>query len=136
MTLLDVRDLHVEFASARGTVRAVDGVSFAIARGETLALLGESGCGKSVTALAVDRLLPANARIAGGEVRLDGADLLAMPERDMRNVRGRRIGMIFQEPQGALNPVMTIGKQIMEALPGSLSGDAKESRAIEWLERV
>jgi peptide/nickel transport system ATP-binding protein len=136
MTLLDVRDLRVEFASSRGTVRAADGVSFAIARGETLALLGESGCGKSVTALAVDRLLPANARIAGGEVRLDGLELLALPERDMRAVRGRRIGMIFQEPQSALNPVMTIGHQIMEALPDSLSASVKQKRAIEWLERV
>ena len=136
MTLLEVRDLRVEFASVRGVVRAVDGVTFSIARGETLALLGESGCGKSVTALAVDRLLPANARIAAGEIRLDGEDLFALPERDMRNVRGRRIGMIFQEPQSALNPVMTVGKQIMEALPGALSADDKLKRAIEWLERV
>ena len=114
--LLDVRALKVAIRAAGGDVRPVDGISFSIAAGETFALLGESGCGKSMTALAISRLLPDAARIDGGELGLAGDDLLRLPETRMRSVRGGRIGMIFQEPATSLNPVMTIGDQIGEAL--------------------
>ncbi|HEX9181373.1 MAG TPA: ABC transporter ATP-binding protein [Burkholderiales bacterium] len=119
-------------------VRAVDGVSFRIGRGETFALLGESGCGKSVTALSIMRLLPERGHIVGGEVRLADTDLLALPELAMRGVRGGRIGMIFQEPGLALNPVMTIGEQVGEVLAAhtALRGEAVARRSVELLERV
>ena len=110
MSLLDVRDLTVRI----GAKTPVDGVSFAIARGETFALVGESGCGKSMTALALMRLLPNAAQIAGGAVRFADADLLAKTEAEMRAVRGAGVAMIFQEPMTALNPVRTIGDQIGE----------------------
>ncbi len=97
-------------------LRAVDGVSFEIGAGETLGIVGESGCGKSVTALSVMRLLPKNARVEGGSVRFDGVDLLRLPEAEMRDIRGNRIAMIFQEPMTSLNPVHTIGEQIAEAV--------------------
>jgi peptide/nickel transport system ATP-binding protein len=112
MTILAVRDLSV----AIGQARPVDAVSFDIAAGETFALLGESGCGKSMTALALMRLLPMAARITNGSVQFAGSDLCALPEAEMRSVRGGKIGMIFQEPGSSLNPVMTVGKQITEAL--------------------
>jgi peptide/nickel transport system ATP-binding protein len=137
--LLEVEGLRAYFDTPEGTVRAVDGVSFRIARGETLALLGESGCGKTVTALALLRLLPEPAgRIAGGRVRLAGTELLALSEREMRQVRGRRIAMIFQEPQSALNPVMTVGAQIREALPPERRNPRRAARArvCELLEQV
>jgi peptide/nickel transport system ATP-binding protein len=117
--LLSVTDLHTSIYTETGIVRAVDGVAFEIARGETLALLGESGCGKSFTALSVMRLLPEAAEITGGSVILDGMDLVQMPETDMRNVRGRRMAMIFQEPMLSLNPVMTVGDQIGETSSGT-----------------
>ena len=97
-------------------VRALDGIHLSIERGETFALVGESGCGKSMTALALMRLLPDNGRVAGGQVLLDGADLLGLPEAAMRRVRGGRIGMIFQEPATSLNPVLRVGVQIVEAI--------------------
>ncbi len=137
--LLEVEDLRVYFDTPEGTVRAVDGVSFHVARGETLALLGESGCGKSVTALSVLRLLPEPAgRIAGGSVRLEGRELLALSEREMRAVRGRRIAIVFQEPQSALNPVLTVGAQIREALPPArrASRRAARARVLELLDQV
>ena len=118
--LLRVEGLTTELAGRRGggerPVRVCDGVGFDIRRGETLALLGESGCGKSMTALSLMRLLPLSGRILSGSVRLDGTDLLTLSERDMRRVRGGRMGMIFQEPQTSLNPVMTVGAQIAEAV--------------------
>jgi peptide/nickel transport system ATP-binding protein len=114
--LLEVRDLRVHLGSSSRPVRAVDGVSFSIARGETLALLGESGCGKSMTALSILRLLPAGGRFVDGGILLDGVDLLRLRESQMRQQRGRRIAMIFQEPQTALNPVLSIGFQIGEVL--------------------
>lgn len=133
-TLLRVEGLKTWFDTPEGVVRAVDGVSFEIARGETLALLGESGCGKSVCALSLLRLVPRPAgRLVGGEVSLDGQDLLRLPERDMRRVRGRRIAMIFQEPQTCLNPVLTVGAQIGEALAG---GAGVRQRAVELLRAV
>ena len=114
--LLEVRDLKVRFATEGGWLHAVDGVDFQVERGENFTLLGESGSGKSVTALAVSRLLPRAADIAAGAILLNGVDLLALPERAMRKVRGRRVAMIFQEPQTSLNPVLTVETQIGETL--------------------
>jgi len=136
--MLEIADLHVELDAEAGLVRAIDGMRLALARGETFALVGESGCGKSMTALALMRLLPENGRVAGGAVRLDGQDLLALPEGRMREVRGGRIAMIFQEPSTSLNPVMRVGEQIVEAIQAhtSLRGAAARAKAIEWLARV
>ncbi len=137
--LLNVRDLRVHFGRGEGAVRAVDGVDFAIRRGETFALLGESGCGKSMTALALLQLVPQPAgHIAGGEVWFDGQDLLALSEQQMRAVRGHRISMIFQEPMTSLNPVMTVGDQIGEVLVQhlGLSPRACRDRCIELLDAV
>ncbi len=138
MPLLRVDDLRVWFESGARVLRAVDGVSFDLERGETLALLGESGCGKSVTALAILRLLAPGARIAGGSVRFDGQDLLSLPEVAMRPLRGARIAMIFQEPMTSLNPVLTVGRQIGEPLAQHkrLSGAALRRRSLELLDAV
>ena len=115
--LLEVTDLHAQLETRWGLVRAVDGVSFTVSAGETLGLVGESGSGKTMTALSVLRLLPEPAgRIVKGQVRLDGEDLVTKSEREMRRVRGRKISMILQDPQTSLNPVFTIGNQIVEAL--------------------
>ncbi len=133
--LLAVKDLHTHL----GKVRAVDGVSFEVRRGETFALLGESGCGKSMTALSLLQLVPQPAgRIVAGQVLLDGADLLALPEVAMRSVRGRRIAMIFQEPMTSLNPVLTVGAQIGESLRRhrGLKGAALRARILELLDAV
>lgn len=128
--LLSVEGLKTWFETEEGTVRAVDGVSFNIARGETMALLGESGCGKSICALSLLQLVPQPAgRIVAGEVRLNSQNVLQLSEREMRKVRGRRISMIFQEPQTSLNPVMTIGNQIREALPDAAELSASQVRA-------
>ncbi len=113
--LLEVRNLTVEFATAQGNVTAVRDVSFQIAPGEVLGLVGESGSGKSVSALAILRLLPPQARIHG-DIQFRGEELLAMPEPEMRHIRGAGISMIFQEPMTALNPVMRVGDQIAEAV--------------------
>ena len=110
--LLEVRNLGTWIESDEAPVRAVDGVSMTIDRGETYALVGESGCGKSVTALSIARLLPDNAHIRAGTVRLGDTQLLELPEASMRDIRGKRIGMIFQEPATSLNPVLTVGHQI------------------------
>ncbi|HSH28537.1 MAG TPA: ABC transporter ATP-binding protein, partial [Thiohalobacter sp.] len=137
--LLTVRDLQVRFGRGEHAVRAVDGISLEIDCGETLALLGESGCGKSMTALALLRLLPQPAgRIAGGQVLLEGQDLLSLPEVGMRRIRGGRIAMIFQEPMTSLNPVMTVGRQIGEVLTAhkGLKGRAATARAVELLDLV
>ncbi len=137
--LLQIRDLKTWFDTRRGTVRAVDGVSFDIKRGETFALLGESGCGKSMTALSLMQLVPTPAgRIAGGSVLLDGEELLNYSEVQMRNVRGSRIAMIFQEPQTSLNPVLTIGDQIRETIyqHTSLRNATAEQRVLELLDAV
>jgi peptide/nickel transport system ATP-binding protein len=114
--LLDVQDLTVTFAGTRSTVTAVDHVSFQVAAGETLGLVGESGSGKSVTAFGILRLLQPPGRVTGGRVLFEGRDLLSLSERQMREVRGARISLIFQEPMTALNPVMRVGDQIAEAL--------------------
>src|SRR5690348_1817386 len=115
--LLVVEDLRTYFDLRQGTVKAVDGVSFSLAPHETLAIVGESGCGKSITALSLMRLVPdPPGRIAGGSVRLAGVDLLTLDDAAMREVRGKDVAMIFQEPMTSLNPVLTIGEQISEAL--------------------
>src|SRR3990170_6504844 len=128
--ILEVEDLRTLIDAPGAPVRAVDGVTFDIRRGETFALVGESGCGKSMTALSIQRLLPEAGRIAAGSVRLEGEDLLALPEAAMRDVRGRRIAMIFQEPATSLNPVLTVGRQIGEVLERhvGLRGDAARRR--------
>ena len=137
-TTLEAAGLEVALDADAGIVKAIDGLNLAITRGETFALVGESGCGKSMTALALMRLLPENGRIVGGRVGLEGQDLLALPEAGMRSVRGGRIGMIFQEPGTSLNPVMKVGAQIVEAIEThtELRGEAARAKAIEWLGRV
>lgn len=140
--LLDVRDLTTEFVSkrrgARRIARAVDGVSLQIRRGETLGLVGESGSGKSVTALSILRLVPAPGRITRGSVVFEGRDLAALGERELRDVRGARIGSVPQEPMAALNPVFTVGDQIAEALVvhRRATGAAARARAVELLDAV
>jgi len=128
--LLDVRDLHTQFATAGGVVRAVDGVSWDVRAGETVALVGESGCGKSVSALSVMRLVAAPAgRIASGRILFKGRDLLGLSEEEMRQIRGRDIGMIFQEPMTSLNPVLSIGRQLTETVEVHLGMTPAQSRA-------
>jgi oligopeptide/dipeptide ABC transporter ATP-binding protein len=115
--VLEVRDLHTHFFLRRGVLKAVDGVSFTLDRGEVLGLVGESGCGKSLTALSIMRLLPKGAaRTVHGQVLLGGEDLFAKTQREMREIRGRRISMILQDPQTSLNPVFSIGEQLREAI--------------------
>jgi oligopeptide/dipeptide ABC transporter ATP-binding protein len=115
--LLDVKDLKTFFLTDEGLVKAVNGVSFDLYEGETLGLVGESGCGKSVSALSILRLIPSPpGRIVGGEIHFDGRDLLTASEDEMRSVRGNRIAMIFQEPMTSLNPVLTVGRQVAEPL--------------------
>ncbi len=115
--ILQVKDLHTYFFNRWGTVKAVDGISFDLRQGETLGIVGESGCGKTMTALSLLRLNPKPAsRIIDGEIILDGEDIMRRSEKDMRDVRGRKISMILQDPQTSLNPVYTIGNQLVEAL--------------------
>jgi len=128
--LLEIRDLVTEFHTEQGTVRAVDGVSFAIARRATLGVVGESGCGKSVTALSIMRLVASPGRIVGGTVNYAGQDLLALRPAEMRAIRGNRIAMIFQEPMTSLNPVFTVGDQVGEAVRQHQRKSRREARAI------
>ena len=134
MSILEVRDLAIHIREAR----PVDGISFDIAAGECFTLLGESGCGKSMTALGLMRLLPAAAQVVSGSVGFEGRDLLALPESGMRDIRGGGIGMIFQEPATSLNPVLSVGRQIVEALElhAGLRGAAARTRAAELLDQV
>ncbi len=137
--LLSVRDLRIQFDTDGGPAVAVDGVSFRIHRGEAVGLVGESGSGKSVTALALLRLLPEPpARVTGGEVLLDGLDLLAADERELRKARGGRIGLVFQEPAAALDPVFTIGDQVAEGIRAhhTISRAEARARAVELLGSV
>jgi len=137
--LLEVEDLGTWFYTRQGIVKAVDGVDFQVASGETLAIVGESGCGKSMTALSLMRLIPdPPGRIVSGAVKLAGRNLLELSEEEMRRVRGNDISMIFQEPMTSLNPVMTIGKQIAEALVLHRDMDRKAAmrRAVEMLDLV
>jgi oligopeptide/dipeptide ABC transporter ATP-binding protein len=134
--LLEVKNLETQFLTSAGVVRAVDGVSYDINEGETVALVGESGCGKSVSALSIMRLVAEPAgRIVGGEIVFKGRDLLKLSEEEMRDVRGRDIAMVFQEPMTSLNPVLTIGRQLTEGLEIHLGMDplAAQARAVELL---
>jgi len=137
--LLEIDNLQTHFISDAGTVRAVDGVSLTIRRGETLGIVGESGCGKSVTAMSVLRLIPTPpGKVAGGRILFDGRNLLELSEDDMGKVRGGSISMIFQEPMTSLNPVYTVGRQIAEGieLHQKLSKRDSWTKAIEMLRRV
>ena len=139
MALLEVDNLITEFATDEGLVRAVDGVSFQLDAGATLGIVGESGCGKSVTALSIMRLLPQPmGRIAGGSIVFQGSDLTQLAIPDMEKIRGRRIGMVFQEPMTALNPLHPIWKQIAEPLRlhQHMSARDAKARALQLLERV
>jgi len=137
--LLAIEDLQTHFFTRDGVVRAVDGVSYAVEAGETLAVVGESGCGKSVTALSILRLVPSPpGRIVGGTIRFEGVDLLQIGEGEMRRIRGNEISMIFQEPMTSLNPVLTVSRQITETLilHQGLTARAAAARAIEMLRLV
>ena len=136
--VLQIDDLKVALDVDAGLVKAIDGLSLSIRRGETFALVGESGCGKSMTALAMLRLLPENGRVSAGRMNLEGSDIFSLPESKMRAIRGGKIGMIFQEPGTSLNPVMRVGDQIVEAIQAhtSLRGAHARSSAIEWLGKV
>ena len=138
MVLLEVQDLQTEFRTPDGVVRAVDSVSFLVSAGETVALLGESGCGKSVTAFSILRLLREPPAHIMGRVRFGGRDLLSLEKRELRTIRGNEISMIFQEPMTSLNPVLTIGRQIGETvqLHEGVSRSAARARAIEMLTMV
>jgi peptide/nickel transport system ATP-binding protein len=137
-SILEVTNLKTQLDTPRGKLRAVDGVDIELRKGECFALVGESGSGKSMTALSLMRLLPEAGRIADGRVLLDGRDLMALPEAAMRAVRGRRVAMIFQEPSTALNPVLTVGRQIAEVIERhtALKGDAVHARTLELLDAV
>ncbi|MFJ5123333.1 ATP-binding cassette domain-containing protein, partial [Kitasatospora sp. NPDC088548] len=137
--LLDVRDLHVEFATRDGVAKAVNGVSYSVSAGETLAVLGESGSGKSVTAQAIMGILDMPpARIPRGEIRFRGQDMLKMGKEERRKVRGRRIAMIFQDALSSLNPVLSVGFQLGEMFRVHQGASRKEARdkAVELMERV
>jgi peptide/nickel transport system ATP-binding protein len=135
MALLEVANLQVHFRTPEGVNRAVDGMSFAVKEGETLAVVGESGCGKSVTAMAILRLVPEPPGKMAGSIRFQGKELFELSDREMRNIRGNEISMVFQEPMTSLNPVLTVGWQIREALRlhRGLDKKAATSRAIEML---
>ena len=136
--MLTLTQVKSEIYSSQGVVVAVDGVSLTLERGETFALVGESGSGKSITALSITRLLPDNACVAAGDIILDDANLVELPEREMRRFRGRRSAMMFQEPSTSLNAVLTVGKQIVEVIEThtTLRGTAARAKAIDWLRRV
>jgi oligopeptide/dipeptide ABC transporter ATP-binding protein len=136
--LLTIDDLHVQFGTSRGLVYAVNGISFDISPGETLGIVGESGCGKSVTSLAILGILARNGRVTRGSAMFGGRDLLKLSDSELRRVRGREIAMIFQDPMSSLNPVLSIGRQIREALETHFGMDKKQSnaRAAELLDQV
>jgi oligopeptide/dipeptide ABC transporter ATP-binding protein len=138
LSLLSVNDLRVQFWTQRGTVYAVNGVSFDVAPGETLGIVGESGCGKSVTSLAILGILPRAGRVTSGQALFEGRDLLGRSDAELRKIRGREVAMIFQDPMTSLNPVLTVGRQIREALETHMAMTRKEAQArtVELLEQV
>ncbi len=139
MSLLEINGLKTYFYTQEGVVKAVDGATYSVEEGETLGLVGESGCGKSVSALSILRLIPnPPGRIVEGEIMFQGRDLLKIDEEEMRKIRGNDIAMVFQEPMTSLNPVLTIGRQITESieLHQDLSGSGARSRAVDLLELV
>ena len=136
--ILSVEDLHVQFWTGRGTVHAVNGISFDIAPGETLGIVGESGCGKSVTSLALLGILPRAGKVTRGTAAFGGRDLLKLKDEQLRSIRGREIAMIFQDPMTSLNPVLSIGRQIREPLEAHFGMDRAQAdkRAVELLDQV
>ena len=139
MALLEIEGLKTQFFTSAGTVRAVDGVDYTVEEGETVAVVGESGCGKSVTALSIMRLVAdPPGKIVEGQIRFRGTDLVSIPEEEMRQIRGRDIGMVFQEPMTSLNPVLSIGRQLTETLEThfGMSREDADKRAIELLSLV
>ena len=136
--LLSVEDLEVRFWTARGLIHAVNGISFDIAPGETLGIVGESGCGKSVTSLAIMGILPRAGRVTNGSARFEGRELIGLTDEELRTIRGKEIAMIFQDPMTSLNPVITIGRQLREALEThfDMDKDEAEKRSGELLDRV
>jgi oligopeptide/dipeptide ABC transporter ATP-binding protein len=138
VALLEVSDLRTYFKTREGEVHAVDGVSFTVEEGKVLGIVGESGCGKSVTALSIMGLVQNPGRVVSGSIRFDGRELIGLKERELEDVRGRSIGMIFQDPMTSLNPVLTIGTQITETLRRHLNMSSSEAnkRAVELLEEV
>jgi len=137
--ILEIENLQTQFFTSAGTVRAVDGITYTVNQGETVAIVGESGCGKSVSALSILRLIPdPPGRVVGGHIRFMGMDILALSDAEIRKVRGRRIAMVFQEPMTSLNPVLTIGRQLTETLEHHLgmTRDAARARAVELLGMV
>ena len=137
--MLEVQDLHVTFTTYGGTVKAVRGVDLYVNEGETLAIVGESGCGKSVTSNAIMRLIPSPpGKITRGMIRFKGEDLVSLSEKAMRNIRGVDISMIFQDPMTALNPTLTIGTQLMEGLyeHQKVTGQEAKRRALEMMDLV
>lgn len=137
-SLLSVENLQVQFQTKKGINTAVDGVSFSIEKGRILGIVGESGCGKSVTSMSILQLLSSNARILGGSIKLDGKELIGLPEKEMCRIRGNDIAMIFQDPMTALNPTLTIGNQLMEPIMLHQNCGKKEAwvRAVDVLKRV
>ena len=138
-TLLEVRDLKTHFFTQEGVVKAVDGITYDLQEGETMGLVGESGCGKSVSALSLMRLVAdPPGKIVGGEIEFQGRDILKMPEDEMRSIRGNRMAMIFQEPMTSLNPVLTIGRQLSETLElhRGMNKQASRKRSVELLQMV
>src|SRR5690554_3913775 len=137
-TLLELRNLHTEFQTSTGTVKAVDGVSFAIERGERVAVVGESGSGKSAMAMSILRLLTHPGKVAGGEVLLDGRDISRLSEGQLNAIRGRLVGTVFQDPMSSLDPVMRISKQMIEPIMRNLRLNREQAReeAIKWLGKV
>ena len=136
--MLAITNLTTDLDSDSGMVRAVDALTLTLSRGETFALVGESGCGKSMTALSILRLLPDSGRVSAGSVDVDGTDIIQLSEARMRDIRGRRISIIFQEPSTSLNPVMTVGRQITEVIERhtAIRGGAALAKAVDWLKRV
>lgn len=136
--VLSIQNLKVHFATYKGTVKAIDGLTLSVKRGEVLGVVGETGCGKSVTAFSVVQLLPANASIVDGHIWFEGKDLVGLSERDMQKIRGRRISMIYQEPSTALNPVFTVGYQLIEAVRTAtgMTGRKAREKAEELLKTV
>ena len=137
-SLLSVENLQVQFQTKKGINTAVDGVSFSVEKGRILGIVGESGCGKSVTSMSILQLLSSNARISGGSIKLDGKELIGLPEKEMCKIRGNDIAMIFQDPMTALNPTLTIGNQLMEPIMLHQNCGKKEAwvRAVDVLKRV
>ena len=138
MAFLEVRDLHTAFATPAGTVNAVNGVSFDLERGKVLGIVGESGSGKSVTAYSIMQILEKNGKIVSGSIKIDGQELVGIGEKGMKNIRGNKVSIIFQDPMTSLNPTYTIGRQLVEAITLHTDRNKKQAqaRAVEMLKLV